>query len=329
MIGAFLLGLLPSFLQVRIRRLLGQHIGKGSRIRFGSIVKVKSLNMGEQCSIGPFCYIKADHLEIGSKSVIKPFSIISTRVVKFGEYVHIAPLTIISSEFTENSVIEIGDHSRIFPYCWLDTGEGIKIRKQVGVGAHSLIYTHGSWADYLDGAPISYGPVELGDNIWIPTRVTILPNVVLGKNTIVGANSLVNKSFPENVLIAGTPAKIIKENVIGAITPDEKCKRMIQILEGYSKYLNFKSDSNSRVEGDKLFLHAFKMVIDENKDLNKGDMLILVNTTISHQEMEGLKSKGISVIDHTNKRILQTSNKSVFIDFVSYLRRYGVRLYID
>ena len=38
----------------------------------------------------------------------------------------------------------------------------------------------------------------------------ILPGVTIGENTIVGANSVVTKSFPANVVIAGVPAKIIK-----------------------------------------------------------------------------------------------------------------------
>ncbi|HTB30409.1 MAG TPA: hypothetical protein VK808_00170, partial [Bacteroidia bacterium] len=189
MFSNILLALLPSFLQVPVRRVLGQKIGKNSRIRWGSIVISKSVQLGESVTIGPFCYIKATQLSIGDHSVVKPLSFISTRIVGLGKYVHIAPLSMISSEFTENSRLEVGDHSRIFPYCWLDTGEGISIGSNVGIGGHSLIFTHGVWTDYIQGGPISYGPVVIKDNVWLPWRVFIMPNVEIGENTIVGANA--------------------------------------------------------------------------------------------------------------------------------------------
>ena len=53
--------------------------------------------------------------------------------------------------------------------------------------------------------------IRIGENCWIGMNSVILPGVVLGKNTIVGASSVVTHSFPEgNCVIAGVPAKIIK-----------------------------------------------------------------------------------------------------------------------
>ena len=154
----------PSFIQVPLRKLMGQEIGKGSKIKICSIVQTKSLKMGENSIIGPFTFVKAEKIELGNNTSIKSISAISTRIIKFGNYVHIAPLTIISSEFTEFSIIEIGDHSRLFPFCWLDTGNGIFIGENVGVGGHTLIFTHGVWPNYLNGAPVSYGPVNIKNN---------------------------------------------------------------------------------------------------------------------------------------------------------------------
>lgn len=53
-------------------------------------------------------------------------------------------------------------------------------------------------------------PVKIGNNCWIGSSATILPGVTLGDNVTVGANSVVTKSFPDNVVIGGCPAKIIK-----------------------------------------------------------------------------------------------------------------------
>ncbi len=57
-----------------------------------------------------------------------------------------------------------------------------------------------------DGAPIT-----VGDNAWIGGGATLLAGVTLGDNVVVGAGSVVTKSFPDNVVIAGNPAQIIRE----------------------------------------------------------------------------------------------------------------------
>jgi len=53
-------------------------------------------------------------------------------------------------------------------------------------------------------------PIIIGNNVWIGTRVIILPGVQIGDNTIIGAGAVVTKSFPANSIIGGNPAKIIR-----------------------------------------------------------------------------------------------------------------------
>lgn len=53
-------------------------------------------------------------------------------------------------------------------------------------------------------------PVVIGDGCWIGAGVTILAGVTLGDNVTVAAGAVVTKSFPDNCLIGGVPAKIIK-----------------------------------------------------------------------------------------------------------------------
>ena len=53
-------------------------------------------------------------------------------------------------------------------------------------------------------------PIKIGNNVWLGGGVIITPGVVLGDNVVVGAGSVVTKSFPDNVVIAGNPARIIK-----------------------------------------------------------------------------------------------------------------------
>ncbi len=52
----------------------------------------------------------------------------------------------------------------------------------------------------------------IGDNVLICTGAKIIGEVSIGNNVIIGANSVVNKSISENVIVAGAPARVIKEN---------------------------------------------------------------------------------------------------------------------
>lgn len=58
------------------------------------------------------------------------------------------------------------------------------------------------------GAKIA--PVVLGDNVWVGSHAHVMPGVTIGDNTVVGVNSVVTKSLPENVFAAGSPAAAIR-----------------------------------------------------------------------------------------------------------------------
>lgn len=59
-------------------------------------------------------------------------------------------------------------------------------------------------------AVVSKGGVKIGNNVWIGDKATILPGVTIGNGCIVAANSVVTKSVPDNCVVAGVPAIIVK-----------------------------------------------------------------------------------------------------------------------
>lgn len=96
--------------------------------------------------------------------------------------------------------------------CGIAATTRIQIGNDVRIGPRTSIMD----SDYhrLD-AGVSFTdlpkPVIIGDNVWIGTRCTILPGVTIGKNSVVAAGSVVIKDVPENVVVAGVPAKVIRE----------------------------------------------------------------------------------------------------------------------
>ena len=53
-------------------------------------------------------------------------------------------------------------------------------------------------------------PIRIGNNVWLGSLVTILKGVSIGNNSIVGANSVVTKDVPADVIVAGNPAKFVR-----------------------------------------------------------------------------------------------------------------------
>lgn len=92
----------------------------------------------------------------------------------------------------------------------------IKIGNNVLCGANTTITDydwHGIEPDKRRTAP---GPkrVVIEDNVWLGLNSVVLKGVTIGKNSVIGANSLVTKDIPENVIAAGNPCKVIKKLTI-------------------------------------------------------------------------------------------------------------------
>lgn len=109
--------------------------------------------------------------------------------------------------------ITVGDNFYTNTNCCILDCAKITIGNNVWIGPNVGIYTPNHAFDSkerADGYEKSL-PIEIGDNVWIGGGVTIIGGVKIGQNSIIGAGSVVTKNIPAGVIVAGNPAKIIRE----------------------------------------------------------------------------------------------------------------------
>ncbi len=125
-----------------------------------------------------------------------------------------------------SSEISIGKNCEIMTGGFYAVANGGKTKLQIGNGVHiakDVIIRTSDGQPLVDKQGRILNPskdVIISDNVWIATRSVILKNTFLASGTVVAACALVNKKFSKpNTLIAGIPAKVIKENVKWLQTP--------------------------------------------------------------------------------------------------------------
>ena len=119
----------------------------------------------------------------------------------------------IGANFFKPSNISIGKDTIIGDHCFLDGRAPLKIGNHVGIASQVLIYNDEHDINSPDYGN-SFGPVEIGDYVFIGPRSIILPNIKIGKGAVVAAGAIVTKDIPEFEIWGGVPAKKISDRLI-------------------------------------------------------------------------------------------------------------------
>lgn len=168
-------------------------------VSFGIIGQLRCpqyISVGRGTCFGDWLYLTAwdtFHCVVGGKEEIQHYipSLTIGENCNFGAFNHITCI----------NRVEIGNR--------LLTGKWVTITDN----------SHGKTdKDTLQISPIerplySKGPVLIGNDVWIGDKVTILANVIIGDGAVIAANSVVTEDVPAYSVVAGNPAKIIKQNL--------------------------------------------------------------------------------------------------------------------
>ena len=96
----------------------------------------------------------------------------------------------------------------------LCANKSIVVEDDVLVGEHVTIMDHNVYGIHPASRRNSAGTAKellIKRNVWIGSNVTILPGTIIGVNSVIGTGSVVNGEFPDNVVIQGNTATILKE----------------------------------------------------------------------------------------------------------------------
>lgn len=165
----------------------------------------KFRNIGTNCSFGTGSFILGEQfISIGNE-------------FHAGSYFRIEAISKRGTQVFSPS-IEIGDNVTIEDFCHIGCIEKIRLGSGTMIASRVYIsdHNHGNitpedFNSIPAKRPLSSKPIVIGKNVWLGEGCSILPGVSLGNNVIVGASAVVTHSFPDNCVIAGVPARIIKQ----------------------------------------------------------------------------------------------------------------------
>lgn len=99
---------------------------------------------------------------------------------------------------------KLGEQTDIGAFTYINAKYGVVVEDNVQIGSHCSIYSVSTIDD-------KQGKVVLKNSSKIGSHSTILPGITVGKNSIIGAHSLVINDIPDNVIAFGVPAKVIRK----------------------------------------------------------------------------------------------------------------------
>jgi len=198
-----------------ISSLLNIFFSYGVRQRFVSKIDViRSIwlksqfkKFGRHSRIGKIGRLRGlKYIEIGEKTVLQEFIFLTAWETEDG---------VLNGNCPD---LRIGDSCNFGAFGHITCSNRILIGNNCLVGKFVTITdnSHGNTEDLSLNVPpcdrpiYSKGSVVIEDNVWIGDKSTILPNVHIGKNAVIGANSVVTKDVPANAVVAGNPAKVLR-----------------------------------------------------------------------------------------------------------------------
>lgn len=148
--------------------------------------------------------------------VMKPWNLkLYGAGIHFGESIHVITAKDRTVRLTTWAMHQHQGHIELDDYVLLCPGVRIDSASRVRIGASSMLaagvyITDADWHDLYDRTRAigTTAPVTLGENVWVGDGSIVCKGVNIGRNSVIGAGSVVASDIPDNVIAAGNPAKV-------------------------------------------------------------------------------------------------------------------------
>ena len=131
------------------------------------------------------------------------------RLFSLGDYSVIESFACINNAVGD---VIIGDHTRIGLHNTIigpvEIGSNVNLAQ--GITVTALNHNFSDTNKRIDEQGVSTNPVTIEDDVWVGANAVILPGVTIGEHCVVAAGAIVTKDVPPHSLVAGVPAKVIK-----------------------------------------------------------------------------------------------------------------------
>jgi len=280
---------------------------KFKKIGINCNIKANNIEIGKNVIMGDNVNIVCDNLKLGDNTILGSNININCKSFIAGEWLFMWDGVEVGrgGSYGPTSNVKIGKRVGIFEKTIINPSDSVTIGDDVGIGGEVMIWTHGAWLDVMQGFPADFGPVNIGNNVWLPARSIVLPNVSIGDNTVIGIGSIINKNIPSGSLAAGTPCKVIKENYYPIkLNKEEKAKIVNNILNDWKILIKYKNREIPNINYDK------------NREI----------LTLSHLEKNNAPN---NTIFNLEKRTIEGYESDVSEDLRDYLRRRGIKIFTE
>lgn len=181
----------------------------------GLLTLRKKVFLGNSCKIlNKKNFVFGNNVTIEKHTILDGYAknpIIIGNHVKIGAF---SRLTTTSHLSKYGIGLKMGSNSAIGDFAHFGASGGIEIGNDVIMGAyisfHSENHNFRDTSKLIREQGVTSKGIKLGNNIWVGAKVTFLDGCSIGDNSVVAAGAVVSGSFPENSIIGGIPAKVIK-----------------------------------------------------------------------------------------------------------------------
>jgi len=225
--------------------IIAERLSIGSNFRIGpnTTIRATECTIGNNVTLGANnTFLVGQHLTIGDLTVFGNANNLTARTIHVGEYVFWDSNVVVGhgGKFSEDAHLRVGSYSMICARITLNVNHAITIGEYVGIGEDVAIWTHGSYLPILEGFPADFGPVHIGNKVWLPAKSTVLPNRRIGNNVVIGTNSLINKDLPDGCLAGGIPVRVLKDNLYPSYEPARNEQLVRRIIADYEQLAAYK-----------------------------------------------------------------------------------------